>query len=166
QPARFRVAWPRTAAPARDGGAVAVRAGATLPPTVSLTVAAMPVTLLPPDRPALPVTHWFSRQAIAAHHHVDEWSDAHWQLLRAYADDMRAHGQTMFETDLDLIGVSRAAGGSFTFDYSRFDRWVELFLSAGLRDIELMHLGRRTEPWAWTNPFEPLLGRAPIVGTT
>ncbi|HEY6224583.1 MAG TPA: glycoside hydrolase domain-containing protein [Gemmatimonadales bacterium] len=166
QPALVRVAVPRTAAPGRYGGTVAVRAGANLLRTVPLTVDVMPVTLPPPDRPALRVTNWFSRQAIAAHHHVDEWSDAHWQLLRAYADDMRAHGQTMFETDLDLIGVSRAAGGSFTFDYSRFDRWVELFLSAGLRDIELMHLGRRTEPWAWTNPFEPLPRRAPIVGTT
>jgi beta-glucanase (GH16 family) len=164
QPALVRVAVPRTAAPGRYGGALEVRAGANLLRTVPVTVDVMRVTL--PSFPALRLTNWFSRQAIAAHHHVEEWSEAHWQLLRAYADDMRAHGQTMFETDLDLIGVSRAAGGSFTFDYRRFDRWVELFRSAGLRDIELMHLGRRREPWAWTNPFEPIPRRAPIAGTT
>jgi len=67
---------------------------------------------------------------------------------------MRVHDQTMFQTDLDLVLVSRDPTGAFRFDYSRFDRWVTLFLSAGLRDIELMHLGRRKEPWAWTNPFE------------
>ena len=164
QPALVRVAVPRTAVPGRYGGSLAVRAGASLLRTVPVTVEVMPVTL--PLVPALRLTNWFSRQAIAAHHHVDEWSEAHWQLLRAYADDMRAHGQTMFEADLDLISVSRAASGSFTFDYRRFDRWVGLFFSAGLRDIELMHLGRRTEPWGWTNPFEPIPRRAPIAGTT
>jgi hypothetical protein len=60
----------------------------------------------------------------------------------------------MFQTDLDLVHVSKQGDGSYTFDYGRFDRWVTLFLAAGLQDIELMHLGRRTEPWAWTNPFE------------
>jgi hypothetical protein len=85
---------------------------------------------------------------------VQEWSDEHWPLLRAYADDMRAHGQTMFQTDLDLVSATRAPDHSYTFDYKRFDRWVKLFLAAGMRDIELMHFGRRTEPWAWTNPFE------------
>jgi beta-glucanase (GH16 family) len=164
QPALVRVTVPRTAAPGPYQGAVVVRAGATVLRSVPLAVDVLPVTL--PSRPALRMTNWFSAAAIAAQHHVPEWSDAHWTLLRAYADDMRAHGQTMFQTDLDLVQASKPPAGSFQFDYGRFDRWVQLFTSAGLRDIELMHLGRRTEPWAWTNPFEPSLRRASIVGTT
>jgi len=153
QPALVRVAIPRGAEPGVYDGAIALRAGATLLRNVPLTVDVSPVTL--PRMPSLRVTNWFSAQAIAQQHRVQEWGDAHWRLLRAYADDMRAHGQTMFQTDLELIRVRREPNGSYAFDYSLFDRWVRLFLSAGLRDIELMHVGRRTTPWAWTNPFEP-----------
>src|SRR5207302_10414979 len=82
----------------------------------------------------------------------------------AYSCDMRAHGQTMFETDLELIRGRREPDGSPSCDYSLFDRWVRLFRGAGLRDIELMHVGRRSEPWAWTNPFEPAPRRVPVAG--
>ena len=152
QPVLVRVAVPRTAATGHYQGTVALRAGATLIRAVPLTIDVVPVTL--PGSPTLRVTNWFSAQAIAAQGHVEEWSEEHWNLLRAYADDMRAHGQTMFQTDLDLVLVSQAPGGDYRLDYSRFDRWARLFRSRGLRDMELMHLGRRTEPWAWTNPFE------------
>ncbi|OLC05344.1 MAG: hypothetical protein AUH45_00740 [Gemmatimonadetes bacterium 13_1_40CM_69_22] len=158
QPALVRVAIPRETEPGVYHGTVSLRAGAELLRTVGLTVDVVPVTL--PDLPSLRVTHWFSSRAIALQHHIEEWGDEHWRLLRAYAEDMHTHGQTMFQTDLELIRVSRESDGSYTFDYSRFDRWVELFFAAGLSDIELMHVGRRTEPWAWTNPFEPIPRRA------
>lgn len=161
QPILVRVAVPRTAAPGRYEGTVTLRRGATVLRVVPLAIEILPVTL--PGRPLLRVTNWFSAQAIVAQHHVDEWSDEHWRLLRAYAEDMHAHGQTMFQTDLDLVQVRRDSGGrAYTFDYSRFDRWVTLFLAAGLQHIELMHLGRRTEPWAWTNPFEASPRRADV----
>ncbi|PYM89267.1 MAG: hypothetical protein DME04_26820 [Candidatus Rokuibacteriota bacterium] len=153
QPALVRVAIPREAVPGVYNGTLALRAGAALLRTVQLTVEVFPVTL--PRMPSLGVTNWFSSRAIAQQHGVEEWSDAHWRLLRAYADDMRAHGQTMFQTDLELIRVRREPHGSYTFDYRLFDRWVQLFLSRGLSHIELMHVGGRTTPWAWTNPFEP-----------
>ncbi|HVH66610.1 MAG TPA: glycoside hydrolase domain-containing protein [Gemmatimonadales bacterium] len=163
QPALVRVDVPRDARPGVYEGTLALRAGSTFVRSILLTVEVVSVTL--PSVPSLRETNWFSAQAIATQHHVDAWSEAHWKLLRAYAVDMRAHGQTMFETDLDLVRVTRGAGGSFKFDYERFDRWVRTFHSAGLSDIELMHVGRRTEPWAWTNPFEPAPPRAQIAGT-
>src|SRR6266496_600753 len=138
QPALVRVAVPRGAAPGSYKALIWVRAGTKLLRTVPLTIDVLPVIL--PVLPSLRVTNWFSSRAIAEHHHVAEWSEEHWQLLRRYADDMRAHGQTMFETDLELIGVSRNSSGAYAFDYSRFDRWVRLFLSRGFRDIELMHV--------------------------
>src|SRR2546422_3253645 len=153
QPALVRLAIPRATEPGVYSGTVSLRARAKLLSTVRLTVDVLPVTL--PELPSLRVTHWFSARAIAQQHHVEEWSEQHWGLLSAYAEDMRAHGQTMFETDLELIRVSRASDDSYAFDYGRFDRWVQLCLDAGLSDIELMHVGRRTEPWAWSNPFEP-----------
>ncbi len=153
QPALVRVTIPRGTAPGVYNGTVALRAGAMLLRSIPLVIDVMPVTL--PRVPSLRVTNWFSSRAIAEQHRVGEWTSAHWRLLRAYADDMRAHGQTMFQTDLELVRVTREPSGSYSFDYSLFDRWVRLFLASGLSDIELMHVGRRTTPWAWTNPFEP-----------
>lgn len=162
QPLLVRVAVARAAAPGVYTGSVALRRGDSLLNSVPVTIEVLPVTL--PRIPPLRVTTWFSARAIAQQHHVQEWSGEHWKLLRAYADDMRAHGQTMFETDLELIRGRREPDGSLSFDYSLFDRWVRLFRGAGLRDIELMHVGRRREPWAWTNPFEPAPRRVPVAG--
>jgi len=161
-PLLVRAAVPRAAAPGVYRGTVSLRNGGTLLRAVPISVEVLPVTL--PEIPSLSVTNWFSARAIAQQHHVPEWSEEHWRLLRAYADDMRAHGQTMFETDLELIGGRRGPDGSLSFDYGLFDRWVRLFRAAGLRDIELMHVGRRTEPWAWTNPFEAAPRRVPVRG--
>ncbi len=163
QPALVRVTIARETPPGVYHGTLTLRAGAMLLRTVQLTVEVYPVTL--PRIPSLRVTNWFSSRAIAQQHRVEEWSDSHWKLLQAYADDMRAHGQTMFQTDLELIRVTREPNGSYMFDYSLFDRWVRLFLSRGFSDIELMHVGRRTTPWAWTNPFEPAPRPATVSAT-
>src|SRR3989442_1603458 len=104
-PALVRVTIARETPPGVYNGTLTLRAGATLLRTVPLTVEVYPVTL--PRIPSLRVTNWFSSRAIAQQHRVEEWSDSHWKLLQAYADDMRAHGQTMFQTDLELIRVTR-----------------------------------------------------------
>lgn len=140
QPVLVQVTVPRQAAPGLYRGEVYVctRQG-TL--AVPLTVEVLPLTL--PEVLPLQVTFWFNVGAIARHHGVEEWSEEHWNLLRAYGADMRAHGQTMFEVGLDLVQVWREADGSYTFDYSDFDRWVRLFLGLGFQRLELMHVGGR-----------------------
>jgi hypothetical protein len=102
-----------------------------------------------PERMRLLVTNWFSTQAIAKQHGVDEWSEDHWRWLGLYARVMAAHRQNIAITPLSLIRPIAEEGGGYTFDYSRFDRWVELFDAAGLdARIELSHLGgRKTGEW-------------------
>jgi len=140
QPVLVQVTVPRQATPGLYQGQVYIctRQG-HLP--VPLTVEVLPITL--PEVLPLQVTFWFNVGAIARHHRVEEWSEEHWNLLRAYGADMRAHGQTMFEVGLDLVQVWKEADGSYTFDYRNFDRWVRLFLGLGFQRLELMHVGGR-----------------------
>ncbi|MBN1491659.1 MAG: DUF4091 domain-containing protein [Phycisphaerae bacterium] len=73
------------------------------------------------------------------------WSEPHWQLLAAAGRTLHAFGQDSILTPLmngpePLIRTIRHSDGSTTFDFSRFDRWSELFLGLGFRRIEGQHI--------------------------
>jgi len=140
QPVWITVRVPEDAAAGRYRGRVAVVAGdsrATLP--VELTVD--PFTL--PDERHLLVTNWFHVDRIARHHGVALWSEQFWALLERYAHNMAAHRQNVVYAPWTLIEITREPDGKLSFDYGRFDRFVEVFEQAGVADrIELTHLGR------------------------
>lgn len=124
-----------------------------------------------PERTRLLVTNWFSTTAIAEQHGVEMWSEAYWRVLRAYADMMAAHHQNIAWAALDLVQVYEEPDGSFTYDFSRFDRWVELFDEAGVgARIELGHYGGRTTgEWecpTFTCPPRPATRRSDGDATT
>jgi len=139
QPVWLTIRVPKDAAPGTYGGTVAVVAGderVTIP--IELTVD--PFTL--PDERHLLATNWFNTRTIAKSHRVEEWSEPFWAVLERYARNMAQHRQNVFYTPWTLIAVTREPDGKLSFDYSRFDRYVELFLKAGVSDrIELRHVG-------------------------
>jgi len=139
QPVWLTIRVPKDAAPGTYGGTVAVVAGderVTIP--IELTVD--PFAL--PDERHLLATNWFNTRNIAKSHRVEEWSEAFWAVLERYARNMAEHRQNVFYTPWTLIAVTRQANGKLSFDYARFDRYVELFLKAGVSDgIELRHVG-------------------------
>lgn len=102
-----------------------------------------------PDRTRLLVTNWFSTAAIAEKHGVREWSEEFWAILPTYARMMAEHHQNVEMAPTSLIEAWQEDDGGFTWDFSRFDRWVELFDAAGVdARIELSHLGgRKTGEW-------------------
>ena len=139
QPVWLRVRVPSDAAPGKYGGTVAVVAGAE---RVSLPVELTVDPFALPDERHLLVTNWFNTRYIAKSHGVEEWSEAFWAILERYARHMAEHRQNVFYTPWTLIAVTREADGKLSFDYARFDRYVETFLKAGVRDrIELRHVG-------------------------
>jgi hypothetical protein len=139
QPVWITVRVPKDAAPGTHSGHVQITAGgerATLP--VELVV--LPFAL--PDERHLFVTNWFRASHIARTHKVEPWSDAHWTLLSRYARNMAGHRQNVALVPWTLIAVTREADGTLSFDYARFDRFVQTFQEAGAADrIELGHLG-------------------------
>ncbi len=75
----------------------------------------------------------------------DWWSEQHWQLLEAAGKQLRRFGDdTMFTPLINyrapLIQITRRKDGTYTFDYSRFDRWVKLFQGLGFRYFSGHHI--------------------------
>jgi hypothetical protein len=73
------------------------------------------------------------------------WSEQHWQLLEAAGKQLRRFGDDTVYTPLvnyrqPLIQITRRKDGTFAFDYSRFDRWGELFVSLGFRYLSGHHI--------------------------
>lgn len=131
-----------------DGDAVAV--------DVPVTLDVWPFAL--PERPHLHHTEWFWPEAFCRYNGVEPWSDEHWDWIRRTAEDMAAHRQDMILTWIipwggrkadthSLVRMTRQADGSFEFDFSRLDRWVETFKAAGVEWIEGGHIARRIGGW-------------------
>lgn len=88
-------------------------------------------------------TNWFSPDKIAQYHHVQEWSDALWELLNEYAVLMHHGRQNMFWvrwrdffTEVDGKPVLRQ---------DRLERYIQLFTDAGVHYIEFSPIAHRTD---------------------
>lgn len=139
QPVWLTVRVPADATAGVYRGQVTVVAGTTRIP-VPLELSIDPFTL-PNDRHLL-VTNWFATESIAQGHHVELWSEACWELLRRYAENMAAHRQNVVITPWSLVDVTREEDGRLSLDFARFDRFVEIFEKTGVADrIELGHVG-------------------------
>ena len=91
---------------------------------------------------------WQNPWVVASYYRVEPWCDEHLLLLkkhlRLYAD---AGGKVIttyavhspwsdnsYTVEGGMIGWTRTAGGTWKFDYSIFDRYVELAVEAGVRE--------------------------------
>lgn len=102
---------------------------------------------LPNERHLL-VTNWFNLGNIAKAHQVELWSEPFWTVLTKYAENMARHRQNVVLIPWTLIEVGLQPDGQLIFDYSRFDRFVELFQRAGVADgIEISHVGHPKGGW-------------------
>lgn len=89
-----------------------------------------------PDERHLMVTEWFTTGQFAKFHGVAPTdADAFHEMLGVYARNMADHRQNVFQVPLTLIASTRRADGALAFDFSRFDRWAEVFWSTGRMDL-------------------------------
>jgi len=148
QPIWITIQVPRDARAGEYRGKVDIEGEESISLPIALTV--YPITL--PARNPLWITNWFAHHNIAKYHSAAMWSDAYWEMLDKYARIMAEHGQNTVLTPLfALIDFYEEADGSWSFDFTRFDRWVRLFRAAGFRRIEGGHLGGRG-PGGWESP--------------
>jgi len=139
QPVWLTVRVPKDAPPGLYRGQAAVVAGDTKA-AVPIELTVDPFAL--PDERHLLVTNWFNTGNIARAHKLEPWSEPFWAMLERYARNMAAHRQNVVYTPWSLIAVAREPDGKLSFDYGRFDRFVELFQRAGAADrIEITHVG-------------------------
>jgi len=160
QPLWYSVRVPRDAPPGRYEGALDieldVRDGDRVRIRVPVELDVWPFEL--PERFHLHHTEWFWPEAFVYTHGVKLWSEEHWGWIEKVAADMGAHKQDMILTRFtpwggreserpSLVEMTRRRDGSFSFDFSRLDRWVETFKTAGVDWIEGGHVARRLGGW-------------------
>lgn len=86
---------------------------------------------------------------------LEKFSPMYWDLMRKYARDMAQHRLNMaFLSPLELTEYSFAPDDRLKFDFTNFDRAVQIFIDEGvIGRIEGAHLGGRIND-EWTNQFE------------
>lgn len=99
-------------------------------------------------------TEWFHADCIYHHAGISCWSEKHWQLLGEYFKNFAAHGFNTLLTPLWTPPLDTAVGGerptvqlldiekngsTYTFDFSRLERWIDLALAGGVRYFEMSH---------------------------
>ena len=145
QPIWITIYVPKTAKPGKYTSTVEIMAdGASRSVPISVQVHNF---ALPDDR-TLYLTNWFSPGNIARSHKREVWDERFWKVLETYAECMAAYRQNVVVTPiLELIKGHDDGKGKLTFDFTRFNRWVELFQRAGVIGyIEGGHFGGRS-PW-------------------
>ena len=102
--------------------------------TLPLTLTVYPLTL--PQEHHLMATLWYSTNRFKQFHGVDPAdSDAFYKMLGVYARNMADHRQNVFRVSPDLIQATKNKDGKLTFDFSRFDKWADVFWSTGAMDL-------------------------------
>lgn len=99
-----------------------------------LRLTVYPLTL--PDERHLMVTEWCTTSKFKQFHGIDSsGSEPFYEMLRTYASNMAEHRQNVFRVSLDLISSKLGGDGKLKFDFSRFDRWAEVFWNTGRMDL-------------------------------
>lgn len=114
-----------------------------------------PVTL---GKSPLYVTNWsahFNPVILSYLNHnnpVEPYSPLYWELIRIHAEMMASHRQNVHRIFPIWHTLYKYENGKYLFDFSRFDREIEIFEKAGaLERIEGGHLAWRSG--AWDDPF-------------
>ena len=143
QPVWITVYVPKGAAPGEYRADIEITGDGTSV-SVPVKIIVHPFTL--PDARTLHVTNWYSPGNLANAHRVEVYSEAYWKWLEVWARFMADHRQdTIITPVIDLVKGKDDGKGNLTFDFSRFDRFVELFTRAGVIGlIEGGHLAGRT----------------------
>ena len=102
-----------------------------------------------PEHGSLKVTNWFSLENMASRHGLELWSEPHWRMIERYGRMMRDARQNHFIVSPRLTNATRAADGTWCFDFSRTERFIRLFFDLGFACLEGGHVGSRLH---WSDP--------------
>ncbi len=123
---------PRDAEAGTYHGSVTVKTGKG-EESLPLRLTVYPLTL--PDERHLMVTEWYSTRFEKFHDIASLDTERFYQMLGIYASNMAEHRQNVFRVSLDLISSKLDEDGTLKFDFSRFDKWAEVFWNTGRMDL-------------------------------
>lgn len=113
---------------------------------LTLTLAVADRTLPLPSDQKFHLDFWQQPYAISRYHGVTPWSDAHFEAMKPYMQLLARAGQKTVSAVLfhepwgnqshdkfdPMVETIKKADGTWKFDYSVFDRWVEFMDSCGI----------------------------------
>lgn len=105
--------------------------------------------LPPPSEWAFGLDLWQHPAAIARVHNVALWSKEHYEKMRPYYEALAAAGQKKLTASIvhepwghqtyddfpSLIKWTKKSNGSWSFDFSRFDEYIEFVMSCGINEL-------------------------------
>ncbi|MBO7393144.1 MAG: DUF4091 domain-containing protein [Abditibacteriota bacterium] len=129
-----------------DGKVLLTKGGETLAEK-EFTLEVANVTVPDPEEWMFHLNVWMNPGAVAEYYNLPLWSDEHFEMLGKYMDDLAAHGQkaavvpicykpwwAQTHTVYPSTIVWKKTDDGYDFDFSVFDRYVELYESKGITD--------------------------------
>jgi len=145
QPIWMSVDVPAAAEPGVYSGQVTVTAQDHSPLTLTISLEVLSRTLPPPQDWAFHLELWQTPEEVAEYHEVEPWSQAHIDRLTPLLALLADAGQKVCTTSISssphgaqsVIGDSmvrwiKQADGSWAFDFTHFDEYVDLCQSVGI----------------------------------
>jgi hypothetical protein len=110
---------------------------------------------------ALMHTEWFHSDCLVDYYRVPVFSDRYWEIVRNFVRTAARRGCNMLltphitpaldtrvggeRTTVQLVDIAER-GGTYTFEFSKLKRWVELAFDCGMQWLEMAHLFTQWAP--------------------
>ena len=146
RPVWITITVPAEAAPGMYRSILYVDASGKKTQTFSFELEVLPPVLPPPSQWKFHLDLWQNPYAVARLHKVEPWSEAHWKALKPVMKMLADAGQKVITVSLNkkpwagqtydpfdsMIGWTKKADGSWAFDYTVFDNWVQFMMDLGI----------------------------------
>jgi hypothetical protein len=115
-----------------------------------------------PSQQHLSVINWWRFPGLGFDE-IKSYSEEYWDLLGRFCAFLVEHRQTDLQTSIGLIQETGDDQQGYSYDTSRLERYAEVAFEAGIRQIHLHSIGRRTanltDPSSRIEPIESNLRR-------
>ncbi len=146
RPLWLSVEVPRDAATGTRTLYVRVKNGSNTAGTLKVNLVVLDKTLPEPKDYTFYLNLWQQPYAVSRYYGVEPWSDEHLELLKPYVQRLARGGQKSITTVLvyepwgdqtldnfePMVDIVKQTNGNYTYDYTIFDKWVELVSSCGI----------------------------------
>ncbi|MDR0843683.1 MAG: DUF6067 family protein, partial [Tannerella sp.] len=146
QPVWVNVRIPSGVKAGKYKGSLTVSGKNTAPMTLSLELDVLNRTLPDPKDWAFHLDLWQNPYSVARYYQVPLWSKEHFDLMRPVMKILADAGQKIITTTImhkpwngqtedffdSMVGKMKKLDGSWAYDYTVFDKWVEFMQSVGI----------------------------------
>ncbi len=149
RPVWITVEIPRTAQPGSYTGNISLYAQGHKTQNFELQMEVLDKTLPPPSEWQFHLDQWQHPSAVARVLNLKPWSDEHFEKMKPVMQMLADAGQKVITANInkdpwnhqcfdayeDMIVWTKNTDGTWTYDYSIFDRWVQFMMDMGVKKM-------------------------------